>query len=173
METESQVYPPSLLTKEHIVDAFDCGKKPLNEFLLKYALSSQASGGARTYVMTRGARVIGFYSLTPASISPEEAPERVAKGQGRYAIPVILMARFAVDLTEQGKGFGKSLFRDAIRRALNGAEVIGGRAFLVHAKDEEARALYLKFGMEESPTNPFHLMLLFKDIRRTLDEATK
>jgi len=173
MEAESRVNPPALLTKDQIVDGFDCGKRPLNDFLVKFALSNQASGGARTYVMTRGARVIGFYSLAPASVSPEDAPERIVKGQGRYPIPVILMARFAVDLSQQGKGFGRALFRDAVRRALNGAEVIGGRALLVHAKDEEARALYLKFGMEESPTNPFHLMLLFKDIRRTLDEASK
>jgi len=94
------------------------------------------------------------------------------KGQGRYPVPVILMARFAVDQAEQGKGYGKALLRDALRRALSGAEAIGGRAFLVHAKDEEARAFYLKFGMEESPTNPLHLFLLFKDIRQTLEAAT-
>jgi GNAT superfamily N-acetyltransferase len=78
------------------------------------------------------------------------------------------MARFAVDRTEQGKGLGKALLRDALRRALAGAEVIGGRAFLVHAKDDDARAFYLKFDMEESPTSPLHLFLLFKDIRQSL-----
>ena len=93
--------------------------------------------------------------------------------KGRYPVPVILMARFALDVTEQGKGYGKTLFRDAIRRALAGADAIGGRAFLVHAKDEEARAFYLRFGMEESPTNPLHLLLLFKDIRQTLEAATQ
>jgi GNAT superfamily N-acetyltransferase len=78
------------------------------------------------------------------------------------------MARMAVDEGEQGRGFGKALVRDALRRALAGSEAIGGRAFLVHAKDEEARAFHLKFGMEESPTNPLHLLLLFKDIRHSL-----
>ena len=70
-------------------------------------------------------------------------------------------------------GYGKTLFRDALRRALAGADAIGGGAFLVHAKDEEARAFYLRFGMEESPTNPLHLLLLFKDIRRSLEAATQ
>jgi GNAT superfamily N-acetyltransferase len=79
------------------------------------------------------------------------------------------MARFAVDKSEQGRGLGRALFRDAMRRALNGADAIGGRAFMVHAKDEGAKAFYLKFGMEESPTNPFHLFLLFKDVRHSLE----
>jgi GNAT superfamily N-acetyltransferase len=164
---------PILLTQEHEIVGFDCGKAPLNDFLIKYALQNQASGGARTYVLTRGKRVIGYYSLAPASVIPEDAPARVMKGQGRYPVPVILMARFALDLKEQKKGYSKVLFRDALRRALAGAETIGGRAFLVHAKDEEARAYYERFGMEASPTNPLHLFFLFKDIRKSLDDAQK
>ena len=160
--------PPELLTRAHEIAGFDCGKPPLNDFLTKYALPNQSSGGARSYVLTRGARVIGYYSLAPASVLPEDVPARVLKGQGRYPVPVVLMARFAVDKAEQGKGLGKALLRDALRRALAGAEAIGGRAFLVHAKDEDARAFYIRFGMEASPTNPNHLFLLFKDIRRSI-----
>ena len=162
---------PVLLTKSHEVNGFNCGAKPLNDFLTKYALQNQASGGARTYVLTRGERVIGYYSLAPGSVVPDEAPARVVKGQGRYPVPVILMARFAIDSAEQGKGLGRALFRDALGRALSGAEAIGGRAFLVHAKDEAARAFYLQFGMEPSPTNSLHLFLLFKDIRHSLEAA--
>jgi GNAT superfamily N-acetyltransferase len=162
---------PVLLDKSHHTAEFDCGKPPLNDFLIKYALQNQASGGARTYVMVRSGRVTGYYSLAPASVLPEDAPARVIKGQGRYPVPVILMARFALDVIEQGKGLGKALLRDAMRRALHGAEAIGGRAFLVHAKDEAARTFYRKFMMEESPTNPLHLFLLFKDIRQSLEQA--
>jgi len=157
---------PVLLAKQHEIAEFDCGKQPLNDFLIKFALQNQASGGARTYVTTRGNRVIGYYSLAPASVLPEDAPARIIKGQGKYPVPVILMARFAVDKNEQGKGIGKALLRDALRRGLAGSETIGGRAFLVHAKDEEAFAFYSKFGMEQSPTIPLHLFLLFKDIRQ-------
>ena len=160
--------PPVLLSASHETADFDCSSLPLNTFLIKFALQAQGSGGARTYVLTRGKKAIGFYSLVPASILPEQAPTRVSKGQGRYPVPAILMARFAVDANEQGKGLGKTLLRDALARALSGAEVIGGRAFLVHAKDEKARNFYLKFGMEQSPTNPFHLFLLFKDIRQSM-----
>jgi GNAT superfamily N-acetyltransferase len=168
---EEPVSLPILLSSEHELAGFDCGKAPLNDFLIKYALPNQASGGARTYVLTRGKRVIGYYSLAPASVAPDNAPARILKGQGRYPVPVILMARFALDLKEQGRGYGRTLFRDALRRALAGAEAIGGRAFLVHAKDEEARAFYARFGMEASPTNPLHLFLLFKDIRKSLAAA--
>jgi GNAT superfamily N-acetyltransferase len=168
-ETAEIFHSPVPLMKAHEVAAFDCGKQPLNDFLAKYALQNQAGGGCRTYVTARGARVVGYYSLTPASVTPEDAPVRISKGQGRYPIPVILMARFAIDMREQGRGYGRALFRDALRRALAGAEVIGGRAFLVHAKDEDARSFYLKFEMEQSPTNPFHLFLLFKDVRRSLE----
>lgn len=163
---------PVLLTKSHKIANFDCGKPQLNDFLVKYALQNQAGGGARTYVLTRAERVIGYYSLAPASVSPEDTPARVKKGQGKYPLPVILMARFAVDSSEQGKGLGKALFRNALRRALEGSEAIGGRAFIVHAKDEEAHNFYLNFGMEESPTNPMHLFLLFKDVRKSLKPIT-
>ena len=166
-----QLHRPVLLDKSHTTAEFNCGKLPLNEFLIKYALQNQASGGARTYVMLRGDRVTGYYSLAPASVLAEDAPPRVAKGQGRYPVPVILMARFALDLSEQGKGLGRALLRDAMRRSLDGAEAIGGRAFLVHAKDNDARIFYKKFLMEESPTNPLHLFLLFKDIRRSIEDA--
>jgi GNAT superfamily N-acetyltransferase len=169
--TEDPISLPVLLGSEHKLEGFDCGKAPLNDFLIKYAIQNQAGGGARTYVLTRGQRVIGYYSLAPASVAPENAPARVLKGQGRYPMPVILMARFALDLRELGKGYGKILFRDALLRALAGTEAIGGRAFLVHAKDEKARAFYTRFGMEPSPTNPLHLFLLFKDVRKSLDAA--
>lgn len=170
--SDAALSAPVLLAKNHEVLSFDCGKEALNAFLSKYALQSQASGGARTYVLLRGDRVVGYYSLAPGSVSPEEAPSRIVKGQGRYPVPIILMARFAVHQSEQGRGLGKALLRDALRRALAGAEAIGGRAFLVHAKDEEARRFYEKFGMEPSPTNPLHLFLLFKDIRQSLEDGS-
>lgn len=160
------LHRPVLLDKTHRLDAFDCGRQPLNNFRIKHALQNQAGGGARMYVMLRGDRVIGYYSLAPASVAPEDVPLRVMKGQGQYPVPVILTARFAIDITEQGKGLGADLLNNAFRRGLEGSEAIGGRAFMVHAKDESAKSFYLRFGMEPSPTNPLHLFLLFKDIRQ-------
>lgn len=159
---------PVLLEKGHSVQNFDCGKEPLNVFLQKFALQNQQGGLARTYVVLSEGRVLGYYSLAPAGVEPAEAPERVMKGQPRHPVPCILLARLAVDQTAQGIGLGKSLFRDALLKALTAHEQIGGRAFLVHAMDEEAKAFYSKYGMLPSPTDPLHLFLLFKDIKAML-----
>ena len=83
-------------------------------------------------------------------------------------MPVILLARLAVDKSEKGKGLGSGLLRDALSRVISAAEIIGGRALLVHAKDEQAKAFYERFGFEPSPIDSFHLFLLLKDVRKTL-----
>ena len=163
---------PILLDKQHDTSGFDCGKPALNGFLQKHALGNQAGGAARTYVVVDEARgpgtVVGYYSLAPAAVIPQEAPERVRKGQAQHPVPCILLARLAVAGRYHGQGLGASLFRDALLRALNAHEQIGGRAFLVHTMDEEARRFYEKYGMLPSPTDPLHLFLLFKDIRALL-----
>lgn len=159
---------PVLLDKGHETASFDCGKEPLNIFLQKFALENQKGGLARTYVVLSAGKVVGYYSLAPAGVEPSEAPERVMKGQPRHPVPCILLARLAVDQSTQGTGLGKFLFRDAMLKALAAHEQIGGRAFLVHAMDDEAKAFYSKYGMLPSPTHPMHLFLLFKDIRAML-----
>jgi GNAT superfamily N-acetyltransferase len=162
----SQFTGPLALQKSHDFLDFDCGKEPLNTFLARHALANQGNGSARTFVGLDGNRVIGYYSLAVSSILYDDAPERMAKGLARHPIPILLMARFAVDLDYQGKGVGKGLFKDALKRCLNVAKDAGVRAFMTHAKDEEARALYLRFGMIECPTNPLHLYFLMKDVER-------
>lgn len=168
MIDDTRLSGPELLAAEHDTEPFDCGKPPLNEFLRRFALASQKGGGSRTYVIARGRRVVGFFSLAPGSVEPEQAPARVLKGQARHPVPVVLLARLALDLSEQGKGLGKHLLLDAFRRALAGSEVIGGRALLIHAKDEKARRFYLKYDAEPSPGNPMLLFILMKDLRKAL-----
>jgi GNAT superfamily N-acetyltransferase len=162
------VGPPELLTSGHIVANFDCGKPALNTFLWHHALQNQGGGSSRTYVIARNREVVGYYSLAPGSVDQESAPDRVRKGQSRHPIPVILLARLALDQSVHGQGLGKHLLLDAFRRAVAGAEVIGGRALIVHAKDADAKAFYERFDMEPSPTNPSDLFLLIKDLRKAL-----
>lgn len=159
---------PVLLDRSHDFDSFDCGKEPLNAFLIRHALANQANNSARTFVGLDGNRVVGYYSLAVSSVLFDEAPERMAKGLARHPVPILLMARFAVDRAYQGRGVGTGLFKDALKRCLAVSREAAVRAFMVHAKDEEARALYLKYGMLECPTNPFHLYFLMKDIERFL-----
>lgn len=149
------------------VAAFDCGNPALNQFLHKYALVNQKANSAQTYVIClRGAQtVVGYYSLAVGSIEPSAATGRVVKGLARHPIPVMLLARLAVDHQYKGAGLGKALLKDALLRTAQAADYAGIRAVLVHAKDDAARNWYLNFDFEPSPSDPYHLLLLVKDIK--------
>lgn len=157
--------PIQRLLPVHEVDGFDCGKEPLNGFLKRFALVNQRNDSAQTYVGCRGRRVVGYYSLAVGSVMHEIAPARVSKGLARHPIPVMILTRLAVNLSEQGTGIGRGLLKDALQRTALAADIAGLRALLVHAKDEQARAWHLKYDFESSPTDPLHLFLLIKDIR--------
>lgn len=163
---------PVPLTREHSVEGFDCGKEPLNTFLTRHALANQGNDSARTFVALDGPLVVGYYSLAASAVIHESAPLRMGKGLARHPIPIVLMARFAVDLNYQRRGIGSALFKDALRRTLSVAQDAAVRAFVVHAKDEEARALYERYGMQPFEENPFHLYFLLKDIARALNPPT-
>ena len=114
--------------------------------------------------------MVGYYSISAGSVFVEEAPTRISKGLARHPIPVILLARLAVDKDEKGAGLGKALLKDALVRIAQAADIVGARAVLVHAIDEQARKFYLHFGLEPSPIHELQLMLLMKDLRKALEE---
>ena len=148
-----------------LVDWFDCGEPALIQFLQRYALVNQKAGSAKTYVCCKDGAVVGFYSLTVGSVEHEDAPNRVVKGLARYPVPVLILARLAVDKTHQGKHLGRALLKDALLRTLQVADIVGIRALIVHAKNDDARKWYTKWEFEPSPTDPFHLFLLLKDLK--------
>jgi GNAT superfamily N-acetyltransferase len=150
------------------VDAFDCGQPALNHFLQRYALINQKANSAQTYVCFLRGEVVGFYSLAVGSVEPAHTPTRVHKGLARHPVPVMLLARLAVDRRHQGKGLGKALLKDALLRTLQAADIAGIRCLLVHAKDEAARQWYLSWDFEPSPTDPYHLFLMIKDLKALL-----
>lgn len=151
------------------VDRFDCGHFALNLFLQRYALQGQKAGSARTYVSIAQGRVAGFYSLVVGSVAHANAPGRISRGLARHPVPVMILARLAVDVEYQRKGLGRALFKDALLRTLQAADIAGIRAILVHAKDDEARAWYASWDFEPSVTDPYHLFLLLKDLKSALD----
>jgi GNAT superfamily N-acetyltransferase len=154
------------LQRAHVLDAFDCGNPELNTFLQKYALPSQYSDGAQTYVGLVDETVIGYHSLATGSVEPDHAPERVKKGLAKHSISIMLLARMAVDLQWQKRGIGAALLKDAILRTVQAADLAGIRALVVHAKDDTAKQFYLHFDFEPSPTDPLHLYILLKDLRK-------
>lgn len=162
---------PARLGTDHVLAGFDSGEPSVDEWLVDHALAAAGAGSARTYVLCRGDRVVGFHALTVAGLAPERAPARARRGMPRTSLPVVLLARLAVDRSAQGRGAGALLLADAMRRTVGAAEQFGIRALLVHALHDDAAAFYLRHGFERSPTDPLHLLALVKDMRAALRAA--
>jgi GNAT superfamily N-acetyltransferase len=121
-----------------------------------------------TYIALADVEVVGYYTLVVGEVAFADAPERLTKGMARYPVPLMVLARLATDRRWQHKGIGKGMLKDALLRTLNAADIAGIRALAVHAKDDNARALYEHFDFLPSPTDPLHLYLLMKDIRKAI-----
>jgi GNAT superfamily N-acetyltransferase len=164
---------PEPLAPDHVVDDFESGRSSLDAWLTRHARQAAASGSARTYVIVDAeqGRVVAYHALTAAGVERQSATPRVIKGMPRYPIPVVLLARLAVDRTVTGRGLGSWLVRDAMLRTIAAADTIGVRAMLVHAIDDDAGRFYLRHGLEPSPTDALHLMILLTDIEASLRAA--
>ena len=156
------------LRRDHSLEAFDCGQPDLNRWLIKYALQNQGSNAAQTYVGVVDGVVVGYYSLAVGQVEYADSPERLQKGLARHPVPIMLLARLAVQNEWQKKGIGRALLKDAVLRTLQAADLAGIRALAVHAKDEAAQRYYEQFDFVASPTDAFHLFVLLKDIRKHL-----
>lgn len=157
------------LRAKHRREDFDCGEDSLNRYLRQYASQHQKKNIGRVYVAVEpgGSRVLGYYTLANGSVEFQSAPQ--AKGLPReYPIPVILLARLAVDLAAQGQGLGGVLLYDALKRAADASEVSAAYAVIVDALDEPAKRFYLHYHFEESLDDPMRLFLPMQDIRALL-----
>ena len=156
------------LSREHKLDDFDCGDLALNEWLRRFALTNQSANSAQSFLGIEDGIVTGYYSVVVGNVDYLQAAPRLRKGLAKHPIPIMLLARLAVDLRWQGCGIGASLLRDAMLRTLHVADMAGLRALTVHAKHDSARSFYEGFGFVPSPTDPLHLFLLTKDIQSQL-----
>jgi len=153
------------LTRHHVLDGFDCGHEALNRFLLRFAWPNQQASASRTYVGLDDDAVIGFYTLVVGEVAYDGAPERLTKGLARHPVPIMLLARMGVHVGLQGRGIGAGFVKDAMLRTIAAADIAGIRAFVVHAKDDTARAFYAHLGFESFTDLPLTLYRLIKDIR--------
>lgn len=160
------------LSTDHVLEGFGCARPSLDIWLIEHARTAAAAGSARTYVIRDSdqRRVVAYHALAAASVERESATSSAARGVPQ-SIPVVLLARLAVDASVQGHGLGAWLLQDAMTRTLAASRTIGVRAMLVHALDDEARAFYLRHGLEPAPTDPLHLMILIKDIAASLEAS--
>lgn len=163
------------IAADHDTQSFDCGSEEPTAWLIRHALQAHQSDTAKVYVVCPdGSRsVVGYYALAAGSIEHAAAPPRLTKGVGRYPVPVVILTRLGVDLGEQGRGLGSALVRDALFQVAAIADRVGVRALLIHAATPEAAAFYrgIDPGFEASPTDPLHVVLMIKDLRRAIRDA--
>jgi GNAT superfamily N-acetyltransferase len=155
---------PQLLNSQHIIEGFDCGIASLNTWLERRALANQVSGASRTFVVCDNSNVVAYYALASSAIAPAAAAGRFRRNMPD-PVPVVVLARLAVDTTRHGQGLGRALFQDAALRVIHAADVIGIRGMIVHALSEQAKGFYLRLGLDESPLDPMTLMVTMSDLK--------
>ena len=164
-----------LLSADHELESFNCGSEGQTAWLQRHARQAHQSDTAKVYVVCRNddRRAVGYYALAAGSVAHDAVPPRTRKGIGRHPVPVVILTRLGVDSSEQGRGLGSALVRDALLQTASIADRVNVRALLVHAESERAAAFYVRLGigLEPSPTDPLHLVLLMKDLRPAIRDA--
>jgi ribosomal protein S18 acetylase RimI-like enzyme len=162
------------LTAEHVTKPFKCTEHVLNDWLKRYALKNQVADSGQTYVLHRANTVVAYYSLVYGEVALEECSPDVQRDMPpRFPVPIIKIARLAVDKREERQGLGRALMKDAFSRILGAAEIAGLRAIVVDALNDKAKNWYEeKFGFEASPIGPRTLFLRIQDLRLAAGAAS-
>jgi GNAT superfamily N-acetyltransferase len=135
-----------------MVNAFDCGDVPLNEYLKRYAAKNQELHRyGMTYVALSSefvSHILGYYTIANSSIPRARMPEEVLHGLPKYAdIPAILLARFAVNKNFAKRGVGHILMSHSLDLTLSASQISAARYLLVEAYDS-AVAWYARYGFQ-------------------------
>ncbi len=163
------------ISKAHDRQAFDCGEAALNEFLQRHARKSHELGGAKTFLAIDDNKktILGFYSLSPASIEYARTPDIVRRGLARYDVPAFRLARLAVDRKVQRQGLGGQLLLAAGRRCLLASTEVGGVALLIDAKNDRVAGWYAGYGAAPLADAPLTLLLPLSTIAAALKAVGK
>jgi GNAT superfamily N-acetyltransferase len=168
--------PPGPITEGHDLSAFSCGRQALDDWLRTHALRSHHHGHAKTQVVvdTEAApdRVVAFYSLAPGSVVHAHLVRKL-RAHAPNPVPMILLARLAVDSAYTGRGIGRHLLLDAFRRSEVAAQQIGGRGIMTHAKDEEAVRFYLRWNFQRMSDDSMLMVIPIEVVRASLDAAAQ
>ncbi|MCP1469453.1 GNAT superfamily N-acetyltransferase [Sphingobium sp. OAS761] len=159
---------PEPLTAAHGVSGFSCGKPSLDRWLQTRALANQEKGFTAVMVVHDGGQVIGYYGLAPTSIIPAQLPRSIRTGQPPDPVPCLLLAQLATDQSWVGKGIGAGLLKHALQRCVTASRLIGGRAMVVNAVDDEAAAFWRRWGFLPSKDDPLILFRSIGDIAASL-----
>lgn len=164
------------ISKRHNREAFDCGDAALNDFLRRHARQTHERGGAKTFLAVRAddtSSVLGFYSISPASVEFAQAPDIIKRGLARHDVPAFRLGRLAIDKPMQGRGLGGQLLLSAGRRCLRASQEVGGVALLIDAKNEDIARWYASYGALPLLDAPLSLLLPMASIRMALETAEK
>ncbi|MGA2022259.1 MAG: GNAT family N-acetyltransferase [Candidatus Sulfotelmatobacter sp.] len=161
------------INRKHDREGFDCGEEALNEFLRRYARKSHERGGAKTFLAIDDSNktILGFYSLSPASVDYARTPEAVSRGLARHDVPGFRLARLAVDRRWQGRGIGGQLLLVAGRRCLLAAAEVGGVVLVIDAKNARVATWYASYGAVPLLDAPLTLMLPLATAEAALRKA--
>lgn len=162
-----ELSPPAPLGERHLLDRFDSGAPSLDDWLRRRARANQASGASRTFVVCEGDQVVAFFSLASGSINLIAATGGFRRNMPD-PIPVVILARLAVDRRLQGRGIGTALLAEAAKRVLAAGESIGVRGLVVHALNDDAAAFYRGLGFEAAAGHPLTLMVPLSRLRASL-----
>ena len=168
---ESTPRAPEALTKDHILNDFDCGILSLNDWLKNRAFKNEIEGASRTYVVCADNNVIAYYAIATGAVRNEDAPGNIRRNMPD-PIPVMVLGRLAVDLRWQHKGLGGDILSDSLKRTLQASSIVGSRAFVVHALSDSAKHFYEHYGFRPSPTDPMDLMISLKEAEAKLYKDT-
>ena len=167
--TAAKLSAPQPLSDQNQLADFESGEPSLDDWLKRRAARNQANGSSRTYVVCEGDAVVGYYCLAAGAIGHAEAPSTLKRNRPD-PIPVLVLGRLAIHKDHHQKGIGTALLGDAIRRAIQAADIAGITALLVQAISEQARRFYLSRGFVESPIKPMTLCLMLATVRQALRE---
>ncbi|MGC9271924.1 GNAT family N-acetyltransferase [Acidiphilium sp.] len=162
---------PELLNSCHDLSRFSCGKPTLDHWLKTRSLANQQKGFTVVIVVHVANRVVGYYGLAPTAIIPTALPRSIRTGQPPNPMPCILLGQLATDQAWVGQGIGTGLFNHALARSVNGAALIGGRALVVNAVDEDAASFWCRRGFLPSKDDALVLFRSIADIASSLKAA--
>ena len=164
---------PEPLTAAHDVSGFTCGKPTLDHWLKTHALSNQQKGFTAVLVVHEAFRVVGYYGLAPTAVIPSVLPRAIRTGQPPDPVPCLLLGQLATDSGWTGRGIGTGLVKHALERCVAAAELIGGRALMVNAVDQDAAAFWQRRGFLPSKDDPQILFRSIAAIAASLKDAAR
>ena len=163
---------PEPLASSHDVSDFSCGKPALDRWLKTWALPNQEKGFTAVLVVHDHNRVVGYYGLAPTAVAPAYLPRSIRTGQPPDPVPCLLLGQLATDTRWTGRGIGSGLVKHALQRCVTAASLIGGRALVVNAVDEEAAAFWMRRGFNAAKDDLLILFRSIPDIAASIAKAT-